>query len=236
MICIGHRGAMGHEPENTVLSVEKAIGLGADWVEVDVYVVDGRLIVFHDDRLERTTDGKGYVFEKTFDYLRTLNAGKGQKIPTLEEVFAAVDRRSGLNIELKGPHTAEPVVCLIRDQIEKGWRYEKILVSSFNHHQLLHVKNLDSKIRTGALIAGQPFERVSFAQKLGCFSVHISIDCVDRAFVDDAHARGLRVFVFTVNETQDAAHMAYLGVDGVFTDYPERVAGPKLNAKQPGRF
>ena len=79
-LIIGHRGAMGHEPENTILSIEKAIRLGASWVEIDVQFVDGHLVVFHDDRLDRTTDGTGLISEKTWDYLRSLDAGKGQKI------------------------------------------------------------------------------------------------------------------------------------------------------------
>jgi glycerophosphoryl diester phosphodiesterase len=96
-------------------------------------------------------------------------------------------------------------------------------VSSFNHRELLNVKKLDSKVLTGALIVGLPVDNAAFAEKLGCYSVHLSIDFIDEVFVDDAHKRGLKVFVFTVNEPEDIARMQLLGVDGVFTDYPERV-------------
>lgn len=223
LLCIGHRGAMGHEPENTLLSIEKAISLGASWVEIDVYFVDSHLVVIHDDRLERTTDGTGYTCEKTFGHLCSLNAGKGQKIPTLEEVFTAVNGRAGLNVELKGLQTTEPVISLIKEQIEQGWSYENILVSSFNHRELLNVKRFNPKVLTGALIVGLPIDNAAFAERLGCYSVHLCIDFIDKVFVDDAHKRGLKVFVFTVNEPQDIARMELLGVDGVFTDYPERV-------------
>jgi glycerophosphoryl diester phosphodiesterase len=101
-ICFAHRGASGHEPENTLAAAVKAVDLGAHWIEVDVYALKTELIVIHDDRIERTTNGAGYVMEKTLDYLQSLDAGKGQRIPTLREVFDAVDRRSGINVELKG--------------------------------------------------------------------------------------------------------------------------------------
>ena len=88
LVCFAHRGASGHEPENTLSAVEKAIELGADWIEVDVHAVKGELIVVHDERLERTTNGgRGYVTEKPLAYLRSLDAGKGQRIPALREIL-----------------------------------------------------------------------------------------------------------------------------------------------------
>src|SRR5712675_1536867 len=98
LFCFGHRGARGHEPENTVRSLRKALKLGADGIEVDVYFVDGELVVIHDDTLERTTNGKGRVEKKTFAYLRSLDAGLGEHIPTLREIFRAVDRRAVINV------------------------------------------------------------------------------------------------------------------------------------------
>ena len=234
LLCIGHRGAMGHEPENTLLSIEKAISLGASWVEIDACFADGHLIVIHDDRLERTTDGTGYIKEKTFEYLRSLNAGKDQKIPTLEEVFATVNGRAGLNIELKGLQTTEPAISLIKEQIDQGWSYENTLVSSFNHRELLNAKRLDPNVLTGALIVGLPIDNAAFAEKLGCYSVHLCIDFIDEVFVEDAHKRGLKVFVFTVNEPEDIARMELLGVDGVFTDYPERVVKTRAGVASHG--
>ena len=223
MLCIGHRGAMGYEPENTLLSVEKALALGTSWIEVDVYVVEGRLIVFHDQRLERTTNGKGYVVEQTFRYLRSLDAGKGQKIPTLNEVFDLVERRAGINVELKGYETVEPVTRLIKDYISNGWSYEQILVSSFKHHKLKKMTDLEPRIRIGALLGGIPLHYAAFAEELGAFSVHLAHDFITNEFVEDAHRRGLKVFVFTVNHPDDIIKMCDLGVDGVFTNYPDRV-------------
>ncbi len=101
LFCFGHRGARGHEPENTLRSVRQALELGANGIEVDVHPADGRLVVIHDDTLNRTTNGAGLVAEKTFSYLRSLDAGQGERIPTLEEVFDVVNRRAVINVELK---------------------------------------------------------------------------------------------------------------------------------------
>lgn len=214
---------MGHEPENTLSSIRKALVLGAPYVEVDVHYVDGQLVVFHNNRLERTTNGVGYLSEQSFEYLRSLDAGDGQRIPTLEEVCEVIDSQACLNIELRGPNTAAPVSELISNRIKSGWDKEAILVSSFNHRELLEMKRLNQDIKLGALIHGLLVDDAKFAEDLGAFSVHPSLDCVDQQFVDDAHTRGLQVYVYTVNHPEDMDKMHKLGVDGVFTDFPERV-------------
>jgi len=223
LLCIGHRGAMGHAPENTLLSFKKALELGAQCVEADVYHVDGKLMVFHDDRLERTTNGSGYLLDHDFDYLRSLGAGDGERIPTLGEVFETVDLRAGVNIELKGPGTARPVAKFISTLRKYGWRDDLILVSSFNHPELEEVRRIDPRIRLGVLNVGLPVDNAVFAAALGAYSVHLSMKSIDRRFVEDAHSRGLKVFVFTVNHPDDICRMQGLGVDGIFTNYPERV-------------
>jgi glycerophosphoryl diester phosphodiesterase len=223
MLCIGHRGAMGHAPENTLLSMQKALEIGVPWVELDVYEVEGHLIVIHDKTLERTTNGTGYVMEQTFDYLRSLDAGKGEKIPTLNEVFDLIQRRAGINIELKGPDTAGPVAVFLDRYRLKGWTDDKILVSSFNHRELKKIKDLDDDVRIGPLIKEIPEGNAAFADEMGAFSVHVSLKYITRAFVEDAHHRGLKVYVYTVNRLNDIARMRSFGVDGVFTNYPERV-------------
>jgi glycerophosphoryl diester phosphodiesterase len=227
-ICLAHRGASGHEPENTLLAIEKAITLGAPWIEIDVYSVEDELVVIHDERLEATTNGAGIVTQQPLAYLRTLDAGKGQQIPLLREVFEVVRRRAGVNVELKGAGTAAPVVKLIHHYIaDHGWHRGQILVSSFNHNELAEVRRIDPHLRLGALGYGFPPEHAKFAEDLGAVSVHTSLACVNQAFVDDAHRRGLKVFVYTVNHPDDLKRVKAMGVDGVFTDYPERVLARK---------
>ncbi|MEI7636494.1 MAG: glycerophosphodiester phosphodiesterase family protein [Syntrophus sp. (in: bacteria)] len=221
-IFFAHRGASGYEPENTLSAFELALAMGARWIELDVYAVDGELVVIHDDRLERTTNGKGFVMDKGLSYLRALDAGKGQKIPLLREVFDLVSDRAGINIELKGPETATPVSALIAAAItERRMKAEQFIVSSFNHKELQRLKIIHPEIRLGALVSGVPWRNVRFAEKMGAYAVHAGINIVNRRFVANAHRRGLKFFVYTVNTGEDLERMQDMGVDGVFTNYPD---------------
>jgi len=223
LLCIAHRGAMGHAPENTLVAVAEAIKLGVSCIEIDAYYVDDHIVVFHDDRLERTTNGTGYLCDQSFQALRSLDAGDGQQIPTLEEVCELVDSQVCLNIELKGEDTAEPVAALISKLLEKGWHKESFLISSFRHHELLKMKRLLPNIKVGALLHGLLVDGAKFAEDLGAFSVHSSVECIDKYFVDDAHKRCLRVYAYGADHIDDINKMYALGVDGVFTAYPELV-------------
>jgi len=223
-ICIAHRGASGHEPENTLLAVEKAAVLGAPWIEIDVFAVEDELVVIHDERLETTTNGTGYVMQHSLAYLRSLDAGKGQKIPLLREVLELAKGRMGVNVELKGPETAAPLVKLINEyEAFRGMYGGRILVSSFRHRELAKVRSLNPDIPIGALGFGLPPAHAKFAQDLGAVSVHTGLALVNQAFVNDAHRRGLKVFVYTVNTADDLGRVRAMGVDGVFTNYPELV-------------
>ena len=141
--CFAHRGAMGYAPENTLLSFSKALELGANWIEADVYAVEGNLIVIHDERLERTTNGTGLVTRSTFDYLRSLDAGEGQRIPLLNEVLDLIDGKAGVNIELKGEGAATPAAGLLEQAMSRStWAGDQFIVSSFNHHELVAFSRL----------------------------------------------------------------------------------------------
>lgn len=217
MLCIGHRGAKGHVPENTLPSFEYAIELGCEWLELDVYHVDGELVVIHDDAVDRTTNGTGTVQELSLDYLRSLDAGNGAQIPTLKEVLDLVDRRCHLNVELKGPATAGPVSDLLT---RSGWPIDEFLLSSFDHREL---SAADPQYRRGALFGKLLPDQWQRAEKLGAWSVNFALGDVTGKLVSEAHERGYAVLVYTVNETTDIERMLAFGVDGVFSDYPDRV-------------
>ena len=224
LLCFGHRGAAGHAPENTLLAVETGIALGADWIEIDVYAVEDELVVIHDDRLERTTNGSGYVMEKSLLYLRALDAGKGEKIPFLREVFDLVDRRVGINVELKGPGTALPVSELIDFYVEhSGWSYNQFIVSSFDHRELQKIQLLQPRIQIGFLIYGRPLHFLQSLRSVSAFSLHTSQDFIDQTLVNEAHQSGLKVFVYTVNRIDELERLIPLGIDGVFSDFPDRI-------------
>ncbi|MES2571218.1 MAG: glycerophosphodiester phosphodiesterase family protein [Verrucomicrobiota bacterium] len=221
-LCIGHRGARGHEPENTLRSIGRAFELGADGVEIDVWLIDGQLIVLHDATLQRTTNGHGPAKRYTFEQLRTLDAGLGERIPLLREVLDLVNRRGVVNIELKGPGTAYAVCQMIEEFVRNhGWSYEQFIVSSFRRRELKQITA--PSIRIGMLcVRPTPLYYLS-ARRLKAFSVHPAASATKARFVEDAHRRGLKVFPYTVNTPEEIARMRHLKVDGVFTDYPDRV-------------
>lgn len=223
LLCIGHRGAAGHEPENTLLSVEAGIVRGATWIEIDVYCVEGELVVIHDSTLERTTNGQGKVMESTLEYLRSLDAGKGQKIPLLTEVIAKVKGRAKLNIELKGGNTVKPISTLIRKSVqEEQMQFHDFLVSSFDHLLLRELKTIEHEIPVAPLIYGIPHDLAACGSELSAYAVSVSRKYISAELVADAHRRGLKVLVYTVNDMAEIESLHKLGTDGIFTDYPER--------------
>lgn len=221
LLCIGHRGARGHEPENTLRSVRRGLELGAHGIEIDVWFIDGELLVFHDATLDRTTNGHGSIARKSFAQLRALDAGGGERIPTLREVFETVDRRAFINIELKGRRTAGPVRALIAEFVEqRGWQFEDFVVSSFHRTELRAIT--DPRIPIALLLTRPTRLYALSARRVRAVAVNPALRYVTKHFVDDAHQRGLKVFVYTVNEPDDFARLRAWGVDGVFTDFPER--------------
>lgn len=222
---IGHRGAMGHEPENTISSFKKAIELNVDAVEFDVYVCKtGELIVMHDDKIDRTTNGTGYTEDKTFAELRSLDAGKGEQIPTLEEVLDVIDKRAVINIELKGNNTALATEQVIRKYVNtKGWSVHDFMVSSFDHHELKKFKQCYPEVAIGALVDGIPLSYADCAVELNAQSINLCLEFINQDFVDDAHKKGLKVYVWTVNDHDDIAKIKALNVDGIFSNFPERL-------------
>ena len=224
LFCIGHRGARGHAPENTLLAIDTGMRLGAEMVEFDVQRCGDRLVVIHDPRLERTTSGKGRVDKVTFDYLRTLDAGQGQQIPTLEEVLDLVEARIPVNIEIKSADgTAALVAALVRDYLRDGWTPAQFMVSSFHLPELYEFKQLAPEVPIGALVCGVPLDFAACATELGASALNVSAEFADTRMVQDAHARGLKVYAYTVNQPDDMVDLRAAGVDGVFSDYPERV-------------
>lgn len=221
---IGHRGARGHAPENTLLALDTGIRLGAQWVEFDVQLhPSGALLLFHDLSLDRTTDGRGPLAACDIDRLRRLDAGQGQQIPTLEEALDLVEQRAGVNIELKtAAGTAEAVAAVLRQYLAAGWPAERFLVSSFHLPELWEFRQAAPEIPVGVLLAGVPLDWAGSATELQAATVNLSSEFVDPRLVADAREHGRKVYVYTVNDPAEMRALRALGVDGVFTDYPDR--------------
>ena len=221
---IGHRGACGHAPENTLLSIEKALAFGVDGFEFDIQLSkDGHPMVIHDDTLERTTNGHGQVAHYTLAQLQTFDAGQGQTIPSLQDVITLVNKRCRLFIELKADQATPAVVDHITQSIQAGWDYDHFYLCAFDHAQLLAARKLNPHIRTCALFAGIPVQLASLAEDAGAWSINPCIHHINQNLVDDAHKRNLRVLTWTVNHQPHIDKARGLGVDGIFSDFPDRL-------------
>ncbi|WP_323882544.1 glycerophosphodiester phosphodiesterase [Aeromonas hydrophila] len=230
MQIIAHRGASGLAPENTLKAIRLALALGAGAIEIDVQLADGELWVFHDRRLERCTDGGGVLTAQSRAYLASLDAGEGEGIPTLWQVMEAIAGQAELHIELKGSQTADEVARLTRRaEAELGFTPTQWVVSSFHHPELARFAALRPDIRLGALTSTIPLTLAKFAAELGAWSLNCDVDFVDQVLVQDAHKRGLKVLVYTVDEPADQAMLAAIGVDGIFTNRPDRFLPPTKN-------
>lgn len=222
---LGHRGACGHAPENTLASMRKALGLGVHGFEFDIQMSkDGEPVVIHDETLERTTSGSGRVSRYTLAELQQLDAGGGEKIPSLRNVLDLVDKRCRLFIELKSPEATEAVADMLKHYVEHfGWTYEQFFVCSFDHLQIAAIRRFNPGIRTCALIAGIPVTLAAIAVEAGAWAINPSIHHINQALVDDARHRKLKVFTWTANQPVHIERAKSLGVDGIFSDYPERI-------------
>lgn len=223
MQIIAHRGASGEYPENTLLAFTQAIKQGADAIELDVFAVENTLIVIHDAKLERTTNGQGSIYQHSLAELARVDAGRGEHIPSLWQVLQLVQGKCWLNIELKGANTLQPLLKLLdRAQTELAFDLSTLLISSFNHQLLAALKTARPTIRIGALTACIPLHYAAFASELAAEAVHCDAGFIDESMVKDAKARGLKVYVYTVDTAAELQQMQQLGVDGIFTNYPAK--------------
>ncbi len=223
-VCIAHRGASGEEPENTLRAFSRALAQGATFLELDVHLVHDRLLVIHDDTLERTTSGTGPLAARSLAELRALDAGHGERIPFLEEVLELAHGRARLNIELKGPRTAGPVVRSLQAAVQEGgWRPDQFLLSAFDWQQLAAARELEPALPV-ALLAGKGAggEVLEAAERLGAEAIHVSRWSARRRLVAAAHERGLATRVYPINRAWEYDLMLRLGVAGIFTDFPGR--------------
>ena len=242
VVCYAHRGARAHAPENTLAAFTLAFELGAEGIECDVQRSrDGRLVIIHDGTVDRTTDGTGPVAEQCFDELRALNAGvrfhRRQLIPTLDEVLDVVARRGGeLNLEIKGESvedalaTAAAVEPALRALAEE--QRARLLVSSFEHPAVALLKARLPWLRVALLYGGEwrdqdPRDLIAPARALGAEAVHPGVRLVTLELVQRAHEAGLRVNVWTANRRGTIRKLIAWGVDGLFSDYPERVVAAR---------
>lgn len=225
-LVIAHRGASGYRPENTLPAYELAVEQGADMIEVDLHRTrDGAVVVTHDEELAGL-GGRGEIAEATLAEVRALDAGGGERVPTLDELLDGFGKRIALNLELKrgaradyGGLEAAALSALLARGLLGG-----TLFSSFYDPVLARLRELAPEARLGLLISRRhPEGALARARALGAEALHPERALVTRELVAAAHGAGLAVYAFTVDEPEAMARLLELGVDGMFTNFPDRL-------------
>lgn len=222
---IGHRGAAGHVLENTLASFDYAIGLGVDWVEMDIRrCASGELVVFHDDTLTRLGESTDLVSELTWEALSAMSLEGGYHIPTLAQTLDHLQGRAKLCIELKEEGLIPALAALITPRMAGGsWNWKDIVFISFLHPELVTLRQSMPEAAIAPIMAALPEDYAAFAEHLGADAVHPCIHFINQAFMDDARGRGIAVRVWTCNEPAHIERALALGVDAIASDYPDLV-------------
>ncbi len=221
---VGHRGASAHEPENTLRSIRRAFEVGADAVEVDARVSkDGHVVIIHDKTVDRTTNGTGLVSELFFEEIRALDAGKGEKIPALQEVLKEIRGKGCLFLEIKVDEATVPSLRLVEDM----GLMDSVLFISFSSDALSLIKEFHREAHTGFLYV-KPFDGIIGAKKLGCEVVLPYYRLATEKAIAFAHRMKLKVVPWTVDELEVAKEFKRRGVDGIATNRPDLIANLKL--------
>lgn len=213
-----HRGALGDGPENTLLAIDMALAAGATGIEIDVVAHQGRLLVHHDLTLGRTTGEAGLLTDKSLTELRQLDMGMGQYMPYLEEVLLLVGNRATLNIELKSKNAAGLLAVLLQQEPYAELK-PQLIVSSFDHPELLRFQQSCPDVALGLLLYGTVLSLPAVIGPLKVKSLHLSDEFIDPTLIVAGHELGLKVYIYTVNDLQQVKKLSKLGIDGVFTDY-----------------
>lgn len=212
---VGHRGAMGLEPENTLRSFRRAVIEGADAIELDLRVsLDGHLVILHDADVSRTTDGEGNVAEMTLAEIKDLDAGQGESIPTFDEVLDAVDLP--IQAEIKAFDAARAAVDTIRDRN----LVDRITVTSFSADILRETLDYFPDVRAGLISSRAPRESVDQARAMGIDVLCLGLASLDEKFVDLCRREGLEVIGWPANDADQLLHALRIGTAGATSDFP----------------
>ena len=233
IINYAHRGASGYYPENTLLSFEKALDMGCTGIETDVQMTsDGVLVLIHDEMVNRTTNGKGLVKDFTYKELKALDAGSwmnasfsGQFIPTAEELISLIkDKDIRINFELKtGIVQYENIEKKLIDLIYKNNLQHKVILSSFNHYSIVKCKEISKEISTGLLYMEGLYKPEKYAKYVGANALHPYFYALNAEIAEGIKKAGLSINTFTVNEENQMKYFCGLNIDGIITNYPDKL-------------
>lgn len=222
---VGHRGAAGLAPENTIASFKKAIECGVDFVELDVRSTrDGFLVVIHDDRVDRTTNGVGHVKDMSLAEIKRLDAGswfsqdyKGVKIPTLEEALEFLrDKEVGIIVEIKDREIEDMVVRCV----ENVDVFERVIIASFNFNTLANVRRINDGLPLMAISTSFSADILDKILKLGIRVFALRKDAIDVTVARKCIMRWIPINAWVVNDIHEAKKLLMMGVNIISSDFP----------------
>ncbi|MHA1235327.1 MAG: glycerophosphodiester phosphodiesterase [Promethearchaeota archaeon] len=221
ILVIGHKGASAIAPENTLKAFQKAIELRADYVEFDAHLTkDGEIVIRHDNDTYSLTGTHSLIRDNTLEQIKKLDAGEGEHIPTLQELIAIAKGKIGLQLEIKSTGLLVRMVQILR----KENLIQNSIVSCFMFGELVKLKKIEPKIKIGFLLPAELVRSQSIKRKIikcekeGFYAIHPHFSTVNKEIVDFAHANGLKINVWTVNDRNSMNNLIQLGVDGIITD------------------
>jgi len=239
--CKGHRGAMAYAPENTMPSFEQAHRMGAQEIELDVQLTkDNHLVVMHDQMVDRTTNGSGYIRDLTWEQVQKLDAGMhlapefaGVRVPALNDVLEWARGKVSVAIEIKnGPHYYAGIEEKILACVTERKMQNCVLITSFDHPSLALMKEISLGMATGILFSCRPADVVELARQTGADVILPHWTFVTTDIVEHAHREGLGVNPWAVNSDDAVRLMLQMGVDTITSNYPDR-ARAIIDGKQP---
>ena len=226
-LSIGHRGAKGYVAENTYESISKAIELNVDGIEIDVFkCASGELVLFHDEDLKKLTGESGLIENLTIKELEQFLVLGKYKIPTLEEVLKKLEEPIFVNIELKGSNTAEATSKIIQYFVKNtSWGLENFIVSSFDWLELEQLRLIDKNIPIGVLVGRSVSinEAIEFGKKINAQAIHANYALLNDITAKKIKNNGFKIYTWTVNNIDDINFMKKLKVDGIISDFPDKI-------------
>ena len=218
---IAHRGASGYAPENTLAAFEKAVALGVDMIEFDVRMTrDRELVIFHDSRISRVTNGKGSLKRYTYQQLSQFHV-QGFPIPKLSDALAVIGDKCQINIEIKQRGLADDIAAIVKNFN----LHQKILISSFIHSELVRIRTVDRDLRVAVLLSSGASCRsaIKLAKKLEAEALNIPLNKCNPRFIRAVKNAGIKLNVWTIDEYEEISWLKELGIDGIYTNYPDRI-------------
>jgi glycerophosphoryl diester phosphodiesterase len=224
---IGHRGSKGYVAENTLESIKHAILLGVNGIEIDVFkCLSGELVLSHENNLKRLTGKSGQLEKLTLGELKKFLVVGKYKIPTLTDVLKTIETPLFVNIELKGLNTAQATSKIITNLSKStSWRLENFIISSFNWNELEQFRSIDKNTPVGVLLSNSMSinEAIEFGEKINAQAIHPNFKLLNEKTVKKIKNNGFKIYTWTVNNEDDINYMKKLKVDGIISDFPDKI-------------